>query len=85
MGSARFWLGLPIVVLALIVALLLLWRPLDRLTQEAPPVEEAAIERVNLRPGMISLDVRTDGSKPVVIAQVQRPLAPDASLLRSHA
>ncbi len=52
MGSTRFWLGLPVVVLALIVALLLLWRPLDRLTQEAPPVEEAAIERVNLTPGM---------------------------------
>ena len=71
MGSNRFWLGLPVVVLVLIVALLLLWRPLDRLTQEAPPVEEAAIERVNLTPGMISLDVRTDGSEPVVIAQVQ--------------
>ena len=71
MGSNRFWLGLPVVVLVLIVALLLLWRPLDRLSQEAPPVEEAAIERVNLTPGMISLDVRTDGSEPVVIAQVQ--------------
>ena len=55
----------------LIVALLLMWRPLDRLSQGAPPVEEAAIERVNLTPGLISLDVRTDGSTPVVIAQVQ--------------
>ena len=54
-----------------IVALLLIWRPLDRLSPEAPPVEEAAIERVNLTPGLISLDVRTDGSAPVVIAQVQ--------------
>lgn len=71
MNSTRFWLGLPVVVLVLIVALLLLWRPLDRLTHEAPPVEEAAIERVNLTPGLISLDVRTDGSEPVIIAQVQ--------------
>ncbi len=71
MGSNNSGSALPLVVMALIVALLLLWRPLDRLTQEAPPVEEAAIERVNLTPGMISLDVRTDGSKPVVIAQAQ--------------
>ena len=71
MASSRIWLALPVVVLALIVALLLWWRPLDGLSQGAPPVEEAAIERVNLRPGMISLDVRTDGSPPVVIAQVQ--------------
>ncbi|MDP1860653.1 MAG: hypothetical protein Q8K82_18400, partial [Gemmatimonadaceae bacterium] len=48
-----------------------MWRPLDRLSQQAPPVEEAAIERVNLTPGLISLNVRTDGSAPVVIAQVQ--------------
>ena len=71
MGSKHFWLALPVVVLVLVVALLLVWRPLDRLTQDAPPVEEAAIERVNLTPGLISLDVRTDGSYPVVIAQVQ--------------
>ncbi len=71
MGPARFWLALPAVVLALIVALLLTWRPLDRLSQAAPPVEEAAIERVQLRPGLIEIDVRTDGSEPVTIAQVQ--------------
>jgi zinc transporter, ZIP family len=71
MGSKHFWLALPLVVLVAIVALLLIWRPLDQLSQGAPPVEEAAIERVNLTPGLISLDVRTDGSTPVVIAQVQ--------------
>jgi zinc transporter, ZIP family len=71
MGSKHFWLTLPLVVMVAIVALLLVWRPLDRLSQAAPPVEEAAIERVNLTPGLISLDVRTDGSTPVVIAQVQ--------------
>jgi zinc transporter, ZIP family len=71
MSSKHFWLALPLVVLIAIVALLLIWRPLDQLAQGAPPVEEAAIERVNLTPGLISLDVRTDGSDPVVIAQVQ--------------
>ncbi|MGH6854735.1 MAG: ZIP family metal transporter [Aestuariivirga sp.] len=71
MGHKWFWLALPPSVLALIVALLLIWRPLDQLSQKAPPVEEAAIERTYLTPGMISLDVRTDGSEPVVIAQVQ--------------
>ncbi len=71
MGSRHFWLSVPLVVTVAIVALLLIWRPLDRLSAEAPPVEEAAIERVNLTPGLISLDVRTDGSEPVVIAQVQ--------------
>jgi ZIP family zinc transporter len=71
MSSKHFWLALPLVVLIAIVALLLIWRPLDQLSQGAPPVEEAAIERVNLTPGLISLDVRTDGSDPVVIAQVQ--------------
>ena len=71
MSSKHFWLALPIAALVLVVALLLVWRPLDRLSQQAPPVEEAAIERVNLMPGMISLVVRTDGSAPVVIAQVQ--------------
>ena len=71
MAFTKVWLALPVAVMVLIVALLLWWRPLDRLSQEAPPVEEAAIERVNLTPGMISLDVRTDGSAPVIIAQVQ--------------
>ena len=71
MASTKVWLALPVAILVLIVALLLIWRPLDRLSQDAPPVEEAAIEGVNLTPGMISLNVRTDGSAPVVIAQVQ--------------
>jgi ZIP family zinc transporter len=71
MSSSRIWLALPVIILAFTVALLLWWRPLDQLSQNAPPVEEAAIERVNLTPGLISVDVRTDGSLPVMIAQVQ--------------
>lgn len=71
MDSRHFWLALPLIVTVAVVALLLIWRPLDGLSQGAPPVEEAAIERVNLTPGLISINVRTDGSEPVVVAQVQ--------------
>jgi zinc transporter, ZIP family len=71
MNANRWWLVFPLFVLVPIVAFLLFWRPLDSLTQTAAPVEEAVVERVNLTPGLISLDVRTDGSAPVVIAQVQ--------------
>jgi zinc transporter ZupT len=58
-------------VLAVTVALLFTWRPFDRLTPNAPPVEEAAIEAVRLTPGTISIDLRTDGSEAVKIAQIQ--------------
>ena len=65
------WLALPLAVLAGIVALLLLTRPLDELTASAPPVEELSIETVRLAPGLISLSVRGDGSEPLQIAQIQ--------------
>lgn len=71
MSTSRAWLALPAVILALTVALLLWWRPLDKLASGSPPVEEVAIESVRLTPGLISLDLRSDGSAPVVIAQVQ--------------
>ncbi|MBU8541811.1 ZIP family metal transporter [Falsiroseomonas tokyonensis] len=65
------WLLLPLVVLVGILALLLIAKPLERLTEGAPPVELASIERVRLTPGLISLSVRADGSQPVSVAQVQ--------------
>lgn len=71
MTSSRAFLAVPVLILALTVALLLWWRPLDRFTTGAPPVEEAVVESVRLTPGLISLDLRSDGSEPVVIAQVQ--------------
>jgi len=71
MRPAHFWLALPAVILACIVALLLWWRPLDEFAAGVPPVEEAAIESVRLTPGLISLDLRTDGSEPVIVAQIQ--------------
>ena len=71
MSGTRFWLALPAVILACVVALLLWWRPLDRIAVGAPPVEEAAIESVRLSSGLISLNLRTDGSEPVIVAQIQ--------------
>ena len=71
MSGTRFWLALPAVIVACMVALLLWWRPLDRLAVGAPPVEEAAIESVRLSSGLISLNLRTDGSEPVIVAQIQ--------------
>ncbi len=70
-ASARVWLALPALILVAVVALLLWWRPLDRLAADAPPVENAAIESVRLTPGLISVSLRTDGSEPVVVAQIQ--------------
>lgn len=71
MTASRTWLLLPALILAAVVALLLWWRPLDKLASGVPPVEEATIESVQLTPGLISLRLRTDGSEPVVVAQVQ--------------
>lgn len=68
---ATAWLFLPLVVLAAILAVLIVGKPLERLTIGAPPVEKVSIERVRLSPGLITLDVRADGSQPIIIAQVQ--------------
>jgi ZIP family zinc transporter len=94
MTSGRLWLAIPAALLIAVVALLLWWRPLDRLAGSAPPVENATVEAVRLTPGLISLDLRTDGSAPVVIAQVQvdgayrsftaNPTMPSAWLGRSR-
>jgi zinc transporter, ZIP family len=71
MTANRLWLVLPFAMLSLVVALLVIWRPFDRLTASAPPVENAKVESVRLTPGLISLTLRTDGSEPVTVAQVQ--------------
>lgn len=71
MARSTLWIALPLAALAAVIAFLLIGRPLDPLTESAPPVEELAIETVRLAPDMISLNVRADGSEPVTIAQVQ--------------
>jgi zinc transporter ZupT len=65
------WLILPLLVLAGLLAILVLTRPLDRLTSSAPPVEQLSVESVRLTPGLIEMSVRADGSGPLRIAQVQ--------------
>ncbi|HUS52649.1 MAG TPA: metal transporter [Thermohalobaculum sp.] len=65
------WLALPALGLAVILAVILIGRPLEQLSTSAPPVEELAVESVTLTPGMISLALRADGSGPVTVAQTQ--------------
>jgi zinc transporter ZupT len=65
------WLALPALGLAAILAVILIGRPLEQLSASAPPVEELSVESVTLKPGLISLAIRADGSFPVTIAQVQ--------------
>jgi ZIP family zinc transporter len=71
MRSTLPWLAVPAGALVLVVTLLLIWRPLDQLSTSAPPVEEIAVESVVLSAGLIQLSLRTDGSEPISIAQVQ--------------
>jgi zinc transporter ZupT len=71
MAKSWIWIVLPVAALVAVVAFLLVGRPLAPLTESAPPVEEVAVETVDLEPGLISLNVRADGSEPVTIAQVQ--------------
>ncbi len=65
------WLVLPVFILAALVTFILVGDPFQRLTDAAPPVEDLAVEGVELTPGLIVLDIRADGSLPVSVAQVQ--------------
>jgi zinc transporter ZupT len=60
---------IPISLLA-ILALLLLAFDLPGLDRNAPATEKVAVERTELRPGVIELRVRNDGPDPVQLAQV---------------
>ena len=62
---------LPLVLLAVLVAVILQTRPGDALRGgTVPPVERLALERARLSPGQIVLPVLNDGPDPVTIAQV---------------
>lgn len=61
--------AIPISLLA-ILALLLLAFDLPGLDRNGPPIEKVAVERTELRPGVIELRVRNDGPDPVWLAQV---------------
>ena len=74
-GSARsrLWIAglLPLVLLALLVAIIVKTRPGDSLRgEDVPPVERLAIDRAQLGPDGILLSVLNDGPDAVTIAQV---------------
>ncbi|MEQ8696123.1 MAG: metal transporter, partial [Bauldia litoralis] len=71
MKRGWIWIVLPVIAMTAVLAFLLIGRPLDPLTDSSPPVEELAVETVDLTPGMISLSIRADGSQPLTLAQVQ--------------
>jgi ZIP family zinc transporter len=59
----------PLLLLTALVAAFLLWNPIAGL-RSIPPVEQLAVERTVLEPGVIQMKVRNDGPDPVTIAQV---------------
>lgn len=59
---------IPIVLVAVLAAVLLAF-DLPGLDRRGPRIERAAIERVELRPGVIELRVRNDGPDAVQLAQ----------------
>ena len=61
--------AIPLSLLA-ILALLLLAFDLPGLDRNGPPIEKVAVERTELRPGVIELRVRNDGPDAVRLAQV---------------
>lgn len=71
MSRGWIWIVLPAIAMTAVLAFLLIGRPLDPLTDSSPPVEELAVETVDLTPGSISLGIRADGSQALTLAQVQ--------------
>lgn len=72
--TARGWLLalLPIVLLAALLAVIVLWGPADALRGgNVPPVERLTFQRVTLEPGFIVVTLLNDGPDPVTVAQVQ--------------
>ena len=59
------------VLVALLIAGFVFWRPFDFLAAGVPPAEELVVERVVLDENGIHAYVRAQGSVPLSIAQVQ--------------
>lgn len=64
------WAVIPLLVLAIMIALFLYTDPLRPLGITVPPVEELTVERTVLDENGIHIKVRANGSEPVSIAQV---------------
>jgi zinc transporter, ZIP family len=60
---------IPIVIIAALAALFLIFNPIASL-REVPPVETLAVERTVFEEDAVKLAVRNDGPDPVTIAQV---------------
>ena len=61
----------PLALIALLAALFLTVRPLDFLSQGAPPAETLAVERVSLDDAGIHVQLRSGSASAMTIAQVQ--------------
>ncbi|MBT3359353.1 MAG: metal transporter [Rhodospirillales bacterium] len=61
----------PLLLISALAAAFLAARPLDYLSDDAPPGETLDIETVRLEETGIHVGVRASGSEPLVIAQVQ--------------
>ena len=73
LGRSRVWLAglLPLALIAAALGLFLTLGGPGLGERRGPPVEELAVERTVLKPGIIELTVRNDGPDPVTVAQVQ--------------
>lgn len=63
-------LALPVILLAALAGALLFANPATLLENGAPPAEEIAFERVELRPGQMILHLRNAVNEPVAVSQV---------------
>lgn len=72
LGSARPWLLalLPLGLLAAMLAVFTLTRPLALFTAELPPIESLTVQRTIVTPDGFAIQVVNGGPEPVTIAQV---------------
>lgn len=72
MTRAALQIGGPLAAIALLVAVFFAYEPLRKpIGGTPPPVEELTVERTIMDGAGIRLQVRADGTEPVMIAQVQ--------------
>lgn len=65
-----FWFALPLLLLAALALLVAKGGVLSSLRRGLPPVEELSVDRTQLAPGSITLDLVNGGPEPVTVAQV---------------
>lgn len=68
--SRTFWFFVPLALLGVLALIVVKGGTLTRLARGLPPVEELSVDRVQLTPGHIVLDVVNGGPDPVTVAQV---------------